>query len=179
MILKPASDTVLVAHDPYPAYIVDRLWNVMASNLAAQRLVALVFDDELPPAEIGANLLKLSLHPEGLRPHLVDWEDAASTLLARAHREAHDDPTDTDLQRLLDEVLAYADVSDLETATSFDPVVGLHIRVAGKALRMVSMISTIAGPGDLTLSELRLETALPMDHETSTVLHDLAGRGPA
>ncbi len=168
---------ILGAHEPFPAYVVDRGWNLMLTNQAAGTLVALLIDPADAPLFAG-NLIRLSLHPKGLRRFLVNWEEAATALLDRVEREALERPTDTELIDLLAEVRAYPGVADLpagpKVPTSSALLVPLHIRTEDLELTLFTTIATIGAPYDVTLEELRLETLLPADADSEAVLRQLA-----
>lgn len=169
---------ILDAHDPFPAYVVDRGWNLLLTNDAAGTLVALLIDPTDAQLFAG-NLIRLSLHPRGLRRFLVNWEEAATALLDRVEREALERPTNTDLTDLLLEVRGYPGVADLpagpQVPTGSALLVPLHIRTEEFELRLFTTIATIGAVYDVTLEELRLETLLPADPESEAVLRKLAG----
>ncbi len=96
-------ELILAAHEPFPAYVIDRAWNLVLTNQAAGALTTRLVAPGAA-ALFGGNVMRLSLHPEGLRRHLVNWEQAASALLDRLQRETAERPTDGSLAALLDEV---------------------------------------------------------------------------
>ena len=167
--------TLVAAHGHFPAYVVDRHWDLVLANPMALAVTSLV--DPPPPPEVGANIMRLSLHPDGLRPIIVNWEQLATTLLHRLEREVTHSPQSSGLQELYDEVLAYPGISDLPTRTLLpegrDLVVPVHLNVDGVDLRFFTTITTIGAPFNITLEELRLETLLPADPETEAVLRQL------
>ncbi len=169
---------ILGAHEPFPAYVVDRGWNLLLSNEAAGALVARLIDPT-DVALFAGNLIRLSLHPRGLRRYLVNWEEAATALLDRVEREAMDRPTDTTLTQLLGEVRSYPGIADLPEAqpvpTSSALLVPLHLRIEDLELKLFTTIATIGAPYDVTLEELRLEALLPADADSEASLRQLAG----
>jgi len=169
-------DHILSAHDPFPAYVVDRRWDLMMTNQSAMALTALVVDPE-DAAIFGGNVARLSLHPNGLRRHLVNWNQFGAALLHRLEREVADRPADTELDALLAEVRSYPGITELparpDLPTSQDLLVPLHLRTPDHDLRLFTTIATIGAPYDITLEELRLETLLPADPETEAALRQL------
>jgi len=170
-------ELILAAHDPFPAYVIDRVWNLVLTNKSAGALVSRIID----PAEaalFGGNLLRLSFHPRGLRRHLVNWDEAAAALLGRLERETAERPADTVLAELLDEIRAYPGVAELpdrpEMPTGADLLVPLHLDLDDGNLRLFTTIATIGAPYDITLEELRLETLLPADAESEATLRLLS-----
>ena len=170
-----ALERVLVAHEPNPAVMVDRAWNVVMSNAAATRLTPRLVDPATPAIDDGLNLIRLALHPEGLRRVTVNFDEVASVLVGRLEDEVLADPTDTVLGDLLDEVLAYPGVARPERgAGPAELVVPIHYRTDDFELRLFTLIATIGSPGDISLDELRLETFLPVDAASAEVLAGLA-----
>ncbi len=170
-------DLILTAHQPFPAYVVDRRWDVVLTNLAAASLTARLVSPAAA-AMFGGNVLRLTFHPEGLRSHLVNWDQAAPALLHRLEREAAERPSDEILTELLAEVRGYPGIADLPDGSMLprgdDLAVPLHIRTSDFDLRLFTTIATIGAPYDITLEELRLETLLPADPETEAALRRFA-----
>ena len=170
-------DLMLAAHHPFPAYVVDRRWDLVLSNDVAMMLTSSVATPDTMAA-LGGNLARLTLHPDGIRPFTANWEEAATVLLQRLRREARSRPTDTALAELVEEVSGYPDVGGLPEA---DPIpdgsellIPLHLTTPLGDLRFYTMIATIGAAHDLTLEELRLETLLPADEATESVLRSLS-----
>ena len=170
-------ELILAAHEPFPAYVIDRAWNLVLTNQAAGALTTRLVAPGAA-ALFGGNVMRLSLHPEGLRRHLVNWEQAASALLDRLQRETAERPTDGSLEALLDEVRTYPGVADLSDRrplpSGTELLLPLHLRIEGKDLKLFTTIATIGAPYDVTLEELRLETLFPMDADSETMLRSFA-----
>ena len=101
--LRHSAAHVLAQQEPFGAVVVDGRWNLLQMNRGAQRLFA-----KFPPQDLQAarNLIVGTLHPNGLRPYIVNWDEVAGLLVARLHREVSARPADEELQRLLVRVLA-------------------------------------------------------------------------
>ena len=158
---------MLDAHEPNMAIVVDRRWNVVASNGAASRFLAWAFPeipDWLTPPP---NIMRLSLHPEGLRTHMAGWRAAGAALLRRLERDAASHPSDGELQRLVAEVRSYPDVDDLDvgrrTPEASDLVLPTTYVIDGTEVSLFTTIAVIGDAHDLTLAELRIETFWPAD----------------
>ncbi|KAA1419862.1 helix-turn-helix transcriptional regulator [Mumia zhuanghuii] len=155
---------VLVAHEPNPALAVDRLWNVVDSNAGVDVLTTLVSPHLL---EGPVNALRLTLHPDGLAPHLenhAEWRAAVLSALLRGAAARGDD----EMFALHDELADYP-VDDLhrpQTDTGPQVYVPMVLRVDGVVLSFLSVISTFGTPLDVTLSELAIETFVPADTVT-------------
>jgi len=160
-------DTMLDAHMPNPALVVDRQWNLLRFNGAAGLLTAMLFPTPPEWIEPPLNVMRLSFHPEGMRPHMVDWEHTAAALLRRLERDASSQPHDTALQELLDEVLAYPDVASLRSIrprpNDSDLLVSATYVLDEQPISFFTTIARIGDAHDLTLAELRLETFWPLD----------------
>lgn len=83
--VREAIDRVLAGHEPYPALVVDRHWAMVASNAAIELLVDGVAAHLLDPP---VNVLRLSLHPDGLASRIVNLGEWRSHLLERLDRQA-------------------------------------------------------------------------------------------
>lgn len=178
---RAAIDLVLKGHEPYPALAVDRHWTLLAANATVTALLGLVAEAALlrPPV----NVLRLSLHPGGLAPHIVNLDEWRAHLLARLRQQirATADPV---LAELLGELLAYPAPS--APARKGDPseaeagiVVPMQLRLGGGVLSLISTTTVFGTPVDVTLSELALETFFPADAATAEALRMLPSVPPA
>ncbi|MFI6502969.1 helix-turn-helix domain-containing protein [Nonomuraea typhae] len=172
-----ALNTMLTAHEPYPAVVVDRLWNVVSGNGAMA-----VFMDGLAPELAAAppNVFRLALHPGGLARHLVNYTQVRALFLQRLQRQVHagGEPA---LRALLEEVTAYprpaGHPGTPEPQLPAGPIqVPLRLRTPMGELSMFSTMATFGSPADVTLSELAIELFYPLDDVTDAALRRLAGR---
>jgi transcriptional regulator with XRE-family HTH domain len=166
---------MLAAHEPHPAIVVNRQWDVVKSNDPASRFTSLLLPQ--PPSWAAPlNVMRLTFHPDGLRQHVIDWEAGASRLLRRLERDVASHPNDPDLRRLLEEIRGYPGVRDLGHSprpSAGDLLVPITYRVAGNVISLFTTIAIIGEAHDLTLAELRLETFWPVDEESKHGLHRL------
>ncbi|MFX1674248.1 helix-turn-helix domain-containing protein [Paraburkholderia sp. A2WS-5] len=167
---REAVELVLRGHEPYPALAVDRHWNIVAANAS---LAPLVGDASAALLAAPVNALRLSLHPEGVAPRVVNWHAWRAHLLTRLQRqiEASADPT---LVALHDELAAYP-APPQATPASAEPVqhaiaVPLRIRTALGELSFYSTTTVFGTPVDITLSELAIEAFFPADSQTAQTL---------
>lgn len=163
-----AIDRVLAAHDPLPAVVLDRRWDVRRTNQGAAQLFGrLMAPDPIPEP---ANVLRLMLQPGPIRSSVGNWHDVAPALLERARREAVCGVLDHDTAELVQELrtgpdaTAFAQVPTV--AGPLVPVIDLHFNVGAVTLRWFSLVSTIGTPVDVTAQELRIETFWPADDDT-------------
>jgi transcriptional regulator with XRE-family HTH domain len=168
-----ALERVLTAHEPYPALAVDRHWTMVAHN----RMVPLLLAD-LPPEMLAPpiNVLRLSLHPQGLAPRIVNLAQWRAHLLPRLQQQVHasGDPT---LAALHAELRGYpaAAAGDAKPAPADAGVyVPLRVRSPIGLLNLISIVTVFGTPTDITLSELALETFFPADEDTAAALRRLA-----
>jgi len=181
--LEPALDALrfmLDKHEPYPAFVVDRLWNLLLANDASRALLAAcALPPDLDPA-ISSNLLRLTLHPEGLRPSIENWVEVADALIVNARLEAGASYGDDPLKDLVREVLRYPGVDGVAAAIDaskrLDPVITLNLKLGERRLSWFSIIATFGTPQDVTLQEIRLETFAPADEQTRHFAEELAVR---
>lgn len=170
---------IVRAHEPFPAVVVDRRWDVVLANDAAVLLtIALVGADS--PFAFEPNLARLALHPDGARRNTTNWSEAATSFLDRLRREAAEQPSDPALAALVAEVEAYPDVAGLPRRLApgaDDLLLPVRYRLGGDEVTLHSTIATLGAAYDVTLEELRLETFFPADEASERALRSLAGGG--
>ena len=103
-----ALERVVRQHEPYPAMVMDRHWNVLMTNDAAPRFFDHFID--MSSRQGPRNMLHLIFDPQGMRPFVADWDNVCRSLLQRVYRESVGHVIDDGTGRLLDELLAYPDV---------------------------------------------------------------------
>jgi transcriptional regulator with XRE-family HTH domain len=159
---------ILDGHAPYPALLVDGAWNLLAGNAAVALLVDLVDPALLTPP---VNVLRASLHPQGLAPHVVDLEDYAAHLVSRVRRQAERSAT-TGLRALLGELVGYCRDLGLDpTAQPRDRIVlPLRLRHPDQELTLFSTVAVLGAPLDVTLDEVAIESFFPADDATASYL---------
>ena len=171
-------DIVLERHLPNPCLAFDRRYDLVAANSAASALLQGAAPELLAPP---VNVLRLSLHPQGVAPRIVNWAQWRHHLLERLRRECQS-TGDTVLAALYDEVLAYpapvggAGIDTAETASHLfaDVLLPLRLRTDAGDLSFISIVTVFGTPHDITLQELAIETFLPADEFTEAALASLA-----
>lgn len=176
--IRQALETTLRHHEPFPALVVDRQWNMVMYNAAMDRLISLLGS----PAQVWktvdpsgrCNLMRLTLHPAGLRPLLLDWPQTAGVLLARLQAELQANPANAGLRALLSELHALPGMPAATDAAALVvpevPVLSLKLRLGDSTLALFSMVCTFGTALDLTADELRLELLFPSDEPTARFL---------
>ncbi len=176
--MRPVHDAVqlvLDGHDPYPAFTVDHGWALVAHNRGAGLLMAGLPEHLLAPP---LNVLRASLHPEGLAPRVVNLAQWKAHLLERLGRQAAltGDPA---LRTLHDELAAYPaperDAAPAGPLPDNDVVVPLVLRAGDAELRFFSTVTTFGTPVDITVEELVIESFFPADRATAQALRRYAG----
>lgn len=170
--LRHALELLLAAHQPHPALIVDRVWNLLAANQAAGLLTEGVDPGLLQPP---ANVLRLAFHPDGL-PRISTPSPACNlAFFGRLRRQALQG-ADEQLSDLLDELEAYLpDDRAVPDPGPGGPLVGsfeLKTRLGG--VRLFTVIATLGAPIEVTSADLAIETFLPADAQSTQLLHRLA-----
>jgi transcriptional regulator with XRE-family HTH domain len=159
-IVTRAIDRMLRQHEPHPALVLDRYWNVIRTNEAAPRFFGSFVDLEKRPKP--RNLLDLMFDPTGMRPFVEDWERVASGLLQRVRREAVGQVLDAKLQELLKRLRQYPGVAELKaTLAPQSPVLPITFRRGDERLSYFSLITTVGTPQCITAQELRVECMFP------------------
>lgn len=171
--VRQALDRFLRAHEPYPAVVVDRHYTLLASNDAIGVLTAGAAPELLEPP---VNGLRLTLHPRGIAPRIVNLEEWSAHLLHRLRRQASI-TGDPGLQQLHDELSAYPGVgieAPHDEITGTEIVLPLRLRDGDEELSFFSTISTFGTAVDITLAELSIEAFYPANARTaSRLLHDI------
>ncbi len=174
-VAKGALRQVLDAHEPFPALVIDRHWNLVLANQAAERLLSSIDPELLQPP---VNVLRISLHPRGLAPLIVNLGEWRHHLLRRLRRlAAHDN--DSVMHELLAELSKWPPLPGEQTPSEFessapDIAVLFRFRSPLGELALIGTLTMFGSPLDVTLSELALEAFYPADADTAERLRALA-----
>jgi transcriptional regulator with XRE-family HTH domain len=156
---------MLAHHEPFPAVILDRGWNVLRANDGAQRLFGGLYHPEPLPAP--ANVLRLMIGPGPVRDAVLNWEAVVVTLLARVRREAVGGVLDPATAGLVAELSALPEVRAIRHGDpAIEPVLDVRFRFGAHDLTFFSLLTTVGTPIDLTSQELRVEEFFPVDDAT-------------
>ncbi|MGH2588607.1 MAG: helix-turn-helix domain-containing protein [Dehalococcoidia bacterium] len=166
--VREALERIVALHDPYPALVVDRLWNVVTANAGAVALLDGVAPDLLGPP---VNVMRVSLHPRGLAPRTRNFALWAAHLLGGLRQQA-ESSGDPDLQALLEEVNRYPGIpADPPPPGPADRVVtAVRLATPDGELALFTTIATLGAPADVTAAELAIETFYPADEQTAALL---------
>ena len=179
-VITKALKRMLHQHEPFPALVMDRYWNVLMTNAAAPRFFGLFCDLSARPRP--RNMLHLLFDPAGMRPFIADFPSVAESLLQRVHREAVGRVVDDQARELLAGLRAYPDVEPravVASAQMASPVIPIGFIRDGRRLNYFSMVTAVGTPQTVAAQELRLECMFPADEETEALHADLVSEDTA
>lgn len=179
--VRQALDFMLRQQAPFPALVVDRLWNLVMMNVPAQRLMRWLLGIPaaipLPPDD--ANAIGMMLDPAALRPWILNWREVAGDALQWIQREALAEGPGGEAARLLDRLRALAGEDTLLAVPDLEarglPFMPIEIGKDGVRLKLFTTIATLGTPHDVTVHELRIESFFPADAETERWFRAQAG----
>ncbi|MFI6654174.1 helix-turn-helix domain-containing protein [Streptomyces sp. NPDC050523] len=171
--LREGMERLIQGYEPYPALVVDAMYDVVAANRGVVMLMEGLPEHLLRPP---LNVMRLTLHPEGLAPRIRNLREWRGHLLAQMERQIalyRSGP----LRALYEEVAAYPVPETAVDREPAEPVpyfaLPMQIEHEGRVLSFISSISTFNTPMDVTVAELAIETLLPADPATVKYLHSL------
>jgi transcriptional regulator with XRE-family HTH domain len=185
-----ALDRILHQHEPFPALVMDRYWNVLMTNDSAPRFFNCFID--MSQRKGPRNMLHLIFDPNGMRPFVEHWDQVASSLIHRVRTEAAGRVIDQKSKELLAALLAYPEVSigrNPGAALGHDktrqshrergneansptgnaptlPMIPISFRKSERVLNYFSLVTTVGTPQTVAAQELRIESMFPADEET-------------
>jgi len=170
--VREALELTLKHHEPFPAMVINRQWDMLMCNDSTERFVSLLGSpDEIwkrVDASGGRNVIRMTFHPEGLQLRLKNWPQVATSLLNRLHREVAADPTHHALRELLADVSQFPGVNAQWRTQDWlegmpPPIFPMEYDMGEHTLKVFSMVSTFGTALDVTADELRVETFFPAD----------------
>jgi transcriptional regulator with XRE-family HTH domain len=169
--VREALDLVLRGHEPYPAVVVDRGWDVVAGNRANPVLLEGCAPELLQPP---LKVLRVSLHPDGMASRIVNLGPWRAHLLERVDRQIAL-TGDTELAQLRAQVASYPAPEHSGPSEAIgDIAVPLHVRsAAGAELRFFTTMATFGTAVDITVAELSIESFFPADEATAEAMREL------
>jgi transcriptional regulator with XRE-family HTH domain len=173
--VKRAIDFMLELQEPYPAFVMNRHWDVLMANAAALRVNRYMMRGR---DSVHGNVMRQFFDPNDLRPAIANWEEVAGELIRYLHMDMVAAPTDQANRDLLEELLGYPGVPTRWRTREVDhtpsPLLTTVMRRDDRELRFFSTITTFATPRDVTLEELRIECVFPDDDDTAAFCQQLA-----
>ena len=173
---RAAVQRILECHEPWPALAMDRHWNLVMAN----RMVAPLMAGASPELLQGRiNVLRLSLHPEGLAPRIANLRQWREHLFERLRQQIHATDDET-LAALLAELKGYPESFGGEAVSlpgeHHGVLMPFQFDTGHGVLNLVSTTTVFGSPVDITLQELALETFFPADEDTAERLRTLAAQ---
>jgi deazaflavin-dependent oxidoreductase (nitroreductase family) len=175
--VRAAIRQVLAVNEPYPAVAVDRRWNVVDASAGVMLLVGGAAQELLVPP---TNMLRMSPHPAGLAPRIVNLGEWRAQVLGRLRRRVAA-TADAELADLYEELRGYPcdqPEPEIELPRAGEIVVPLRIRQGGRELAFFNTVTTVGSPLDATVAELAIESFFPADPDTAAVLRTRAAALP-
>jgi hypothetical protein len=174
---------ILDQHAPFPAYLVDRCWNVLRMNSGAAGVFGAFANDGGVWGEQPLNLARVMLHRDGLQDLIVNFEEVAHEMMTGLHRALTTRPDDAELARVYEELRALPGmpqsvrIPDLSRAPLL--VLPIQIKLEDLELRLFTAVTHVSSPQDVTVEELRIETIMPADDASEALLRAMGGSGEA
>jgi len=193
-----ALERILRQHDPFPALVMDRYWNVLMTNDSAPRFFNCFID--MSQRKGPRNMLHLMFDPDGLRPFVDRWDEVATSLIQRVRTEVTGRVIDEETRELLEALLTYSEGIGLDPGdhrarqdrrgsrdedhratgtTSILPIIPISFRKSQTLLNYFSLVTTVGAPRTVAAQELRIESMFPADEETEKEHLRLLGIVPA
>jgi transcriptional regulator with XRE-family HTH domain len=178
-VVDRALDFMLAQQEPYPAFVVDRRWNLLRANQAGQMFVGFLTDaaPQAPDPASPVSLADALLAPDALRPLIANWREVALYFIRGVRADALADGSG-ETAALLARLLDYPDVRGLSQTLSpegrQEPVLAMHVVKGDVSLRLFTTIATLGTPQDVTVQEIRIECFFPADAETAVTFKQWA-----
>ena len=173
--MRFAIEAMLAKQEPYPAFLLNRHWDVVMANEAARKVNRFMLGGRDSRHD---NMLRQFFDPDDLRAAVHNWEDIAGHLLRHLHSEVAASSGDGRARTLLDEMLAYPGVPAhwryREPGAELAPVMTTSFKRFGVELNFFSTITTFGTPRDVTLDELHIESCFPVDEHSAAFCRTLA-----
>jgi transcriptional regulator with XRE-family HTH domain len=173
---KQAVELILKSHEPYPAFAVDRHWNLVAAN----RMVPVMLAGADPSLLQGqVNVLRLSLHPQGVAPRIANLAQWRNHIFERLRQQIQA-TGDNVLTALLEELRSYPvpdGAAEHIEGEHLGVVMPFKYRTEQGILNLISTTTIFGTPVDVTLQELAMETFFPADETTAQALRRMMSPG--
>jgi transcriptional regulator with XRE-family HTH domain len=167
--IRAIIDAALERQKPFPAYVIDRHWNVVASNAALPELLEGVSATLLRPP---INIVRIVLHPDGYGERLLNRPVWRARLLGQMRRQLRLS-SDLALLALLEEALSYPQAEPADAMVEeHGPAIPMQIQTRLGRLSFLSATTVFGSPADITLEEIALEMLYPADALTDEIVRN-------
>lgn len=172
--VRRATEFIIGQQEPYPAFVLNRHWDIVMANQAAQKITEFLLGE----GRRHGNMIRHFFDPEGLRAAVANWEEVAGDLMRHLHSDVASAPSDEVARALLDEALSYPGVParwrTREPGRAPSPLLTTVFRRNDVELRFFSTFTTFGTPRDVTVDELRIECCFPDDDATAAFCRQAA-----
>jgi len=173
-LMDRALSAILAHQEPYPAFVLNRRWDILRANDAARRVANYVCGGSRH-----SNMIRQFFDPIDLRAAVENWSEVAHEMLKHLHEAMAAVPSDSALRALFDEALAHPGVPGAwryyEHDTAAAPLLTVVFRKSEERLCFFSTIVTFGAARNVTLDEVRVECVFPADEATAARCQELAG----
>jgi transcriptional regulator with XRE-family HTH domain len=175
--VRRALEFILQQQEPYPAIVIDEVWNIRMRNAASERIFRLFRELSELPSDRAQNAMHILCHPKGVRLFMTNWEEFVGPLIQSIHHEAAVSNSAGVLQ-LRDELLSYpgmpASWKSANPVSAALPLLTMQLKKGDLHLAFFATLTTFAHPHDVTLQQLRVECLFPADKATEETARRLA-----
>ncbi len=175
--VRRALEFILHQQEPYPAIVIDEVWNIRMRNAASERIFRLFRELSELPGERAQNAMHILCHPKGVRRFMTNWEEFVGPLIQSIHHEAVVSNSAGVLQ-LRDELLSYpgmpASWKTANPASIAPPLLTMKLKKGDLEFSFFATLTTFAHPHEVTLQQLRVECLFPADPATEEAARRLA-----
>ena len=173
---RRALQFILDAHEPYPAFVLDRYWQIVLWNRTQEVLLSELVGSHGSPSDI--NALDLVFKPGMGREQFLNWDEVARAVLRRLRRQVVRVGPDDPLHRRWVDIQGLPGVAELGLAEDSDrspPIlVPMRIRNGDSVFTWYSTLAVFGAAGEVTLDELVIESFFPGDDVTRAFVEQLA-----
>ena len=165
--VRMSLQSLVDAHRPCPALVADHAWNLVLANDPALAFTEGVADDLMADP---INIIRLLLHPDGLRSRVANFADYSEHVLIRLNRQlrATGDPA---IRELIRECQTYPGIGRPRGSShAIAPVLALRLSAGSDILSFFTVVSTLGAPYDVTLDEIVIESFFPADAATAQAI---------
>lgn len=173
-LIRQAVDATLESHEPFPAFAVDRRWNVVKANRAMAALLGALRSG----GSQHDNILLQIFDPDDMRPAIANWDEVAGGLLRHLHYDLSRFPGDSVTETLLKQIMSFPEIPPgwrhRNPTAPPAPAVQTAFRSPVGELRFFSTVTTFVGAGYVAAEELRIECMHPTTEATRAFCLELS-----
>lgn len=165
-LIRQAIDLTLDQHEPFPAFALNRRWDVLSANRGLHRVMECL----RPGGPKHGNIVRQVFDPDDMRPYIENWSEVAGDVLSHLRHAVRHHPTDTGLRALLEEALSYGDIPSelrqLDLKARPLPIIVSDFRKGELRLSFFSTLTRFAMAADVAVQDTSIECMFPADEAT-------------